>query len=228
MSKQFSIGKENTIRGKLLYAILRLLMPLVRLIWIKEIKGKENLPKKGPYIIAANHQSYMDIICLMSALPDVRLTFLAAERMFSAPCLKQLMIYTGQIKVDRKAPDKNEVIAAGLEALKNNKILAIFPQGTRSRNGKIEKAFTGVARFALESGVPVIPVGIKNTYEILPHYKILPAMKKIVKIEIGQAINLSRFSNNLDLKNNYRLATNVIMKGIARLAEMEYKTSPNA
>ncbi|MFA6393441.1 MAG: lysophospholipid acyltransferase family protein [Patescibacteria group bacterium] len=223
MADQFLIAKENTFRGKFLYRFLRIFVaPLIRLIWIKEVKGLSNLPKSGAYIIAANHQSYLDFLCLQAVLP-VRLTFLAAEKFYSSGFWRPIVELTGQIRVERNADDKTEVIAKALEVLNRGRVLAIFPQGTRSRSGQIEKTYTGVARFALGAGAPVIPVGIKGAYEVLPPWEKCPKLRKIIKINIGEPVNLSEYSKRPIEPETYRKATNEAMKKIAELARLEYK-----
>ncbi|KKQ61452.1 MAG: 1-acylglycerol-3-phosphate O-acyltransferase [Parcubacteria group bacterium GW2011_GWE2_38_18] len=214
--------KENSILGKFIYLILMLfLRPLIKLIWIKKVDGLKNIPLSGPYIIAANHQSYFDFISLMSVLPQ-RLYFLAAEKFFTSNFWKPIVEYTGQIRVDRDAEDKSQVITKATEILKKGKILALFPQGTRSRTGGIEKTFTGVARIALLARVSVVPVGIKGAFEVFPPDGKLK-WKKDIEINIGQPLDFSKY---YDLEKNpqlYRAITNEVMVEIARLAEKEYK-----
>jgi len=222
MADQFSIAKENTFRGKFLYRFLRIFVaPLIRLIWIREVKGLSNLPKSGVYIIAANHQSYLDFLCLQAVLP-VRLTFLAAEKFYSSGFWRPIVELTGQIRVERNADDKTEVIAKALEVLNQGRVLAIFPQGTRSRSGQIEKTYTGVARFALGAGAPVIPVGIKGAYEVLPPHEKWPKFKKIIEIHIGGSVDLKKYRELPADPDTRRKATNKVMKKIAELAGLEY------
>jgi len=222
MAKKYSIGLENTLRGRLFNAFLDTIVAgLIRLIWIKKVRGIENMPKAGPYIIAANHQSYLDFFCLQSNLP-VKMTFLAAEKFFDAPFWGTLMRYTGQIRVDRNAADKSDAINKGIEALKHGKILALFPQGTRSRSGKIEKTFTGVARFALAAKVPVVPIGIKGAFEVFPAQKDFPKLKKIIEINVGEPMDLSGYYGKEGNRELYREVTNKIMVEISRLSGKEY------
>jgi len=222
MAEKYSIGMENTLKGRLFNAFLDTIVAgLIRFVWIKSVKGLENLPKAGPYIIAANHQSYLDFFCLQSNLP-VKMTFLAAEKFFDAPFWGTLMRYTGQIRVDRNADDKSEAINKGLQALKHGKVLALFPQGTRSRSGKIEKTFTGVARFALNAKVPVVPIGIKGAYEVFPPHKNRPKLKKIIEISVGRPIDLSQYYNREESRELYREVTNEIMVEVSKLSGKEY------
>ncbi len=214
------IAKENTLRGKVFYLFLKLLLaPIIKLIWIKKITGQENLPKSGPFIIAANHQSYFDFISLVCVLPH-KLTFLAAEKFFVSKFWRPIMEYTGQIKLERYSGDsKDQASQLALEVLKHGKVLAIFPQGTRSRTGEIEKTYTGVAKFALQAKAPVIPIGIKRTFEVMPPQAKKPKFKKIIELHIGQPMEF----DSPQTPEVYRRITNEIMVEVARLAEKEYK-----
>lgn len=221
--KSFSIAKENTIRGKIFRNLLRFAVaPVLRATWLRKVEGRENLPLKGPYILACNHQSYLDFLLLISALPNILIRFLAAEKFYNRRFSKFVMEYSGQIKVDRKSKNgRKMVIEKGTDLLKNGEILAIFPQGTRSRDGKITKTFTGVAKFALNAKVPIVPVGIRGAFLCWPPEK-KPKYKKLVSIHIGRPIELNQyFDKNFD-KNCLREITSNVMVEVSRLAKKEY------
>ena len=213
-----TIAKENTWQGKLFYFFSRLILaPVIRLVWVKKVKGRENLPQSGPFIVAANHQSYFDFISLVCVSP-FKLTFLTAEKFFASKFWRPIMEYTGQIKVERYSDEsKDEASQLALKVLEHKRVLAIFPQGTRSRSGEIEKTYTGVARFALQAKVSVIPVGIKGAFEVMPPQAKKPKLKKIIEINIGKPMEF-------DGSKTPRQITNEIMAEIARLAGKEYKS----
>jgi 1-acyl-sn-glycerol-3-phosphate acyltransferase len=221
--KSFSIAKENTIRGKIFRKFLRFLVaPILRAIWLKKVEGKENLPAKGAYILACNHQSYLDFLLLISAFPNILIRFLAAEKFYDHKYSKFVMEYSGQIKVNRKSKNgKKRVIKKGTDLLKNGQILAIFPQGTRSRDGKITKTFTGVAKFALNARVPIVPVGIRGAFYCWPPGK-KPKYKKQVSIYIGKPIELSQHFKGNSPESCLREITSDVMMEISRLAKKEY------
>ncbi|MFH1225768.1 MAG: lysophospholipid acyltransferase family protein [bacterium] len=212
---KFTIAKENTLRGKIVYLFLKMIIaPIVRLVWVKKITGQENLPKTGPFIIAANHQGYFDFISLVCVLPD-KLTFLAAEKFFASRFWRPIMEYTGQIKVERYSGDnKDKAAALALKVLECGKVLAIFPQGTRSRTGEIGQTYTGVAKFALEAGAPVVPIGIKGTFEVMPPSAKKPRTKKIIELHIGKPMEF----DGPQTPEVYRRITDEIMAEVARLA----------
>ncbi len=199
------------------YWIVKILFgPIVRLIWIKKVKGLNNFPKKGACIIAANHSSYFDFICLVAVLPR-RVHFLAAEKFFKSFFWKPIMILTGQIKVERKKKDKLEVHHQVSKVLKEGGIIGIFPEGTRSPKGKIEKTYTGVGQFTLLNKVPVIPIGIKGTFEIMSRFDKFPRFKKNAEINIGKAITFREYYTKEYNKDLFREITDKIMDRIKKL-----------
>ncbi|MDD4333381.1 MAG: lysophospholipid acyltransferase family protein [Patescibacteria group bacterium] len=216
------IAKEKTARGIIFYFFAKkFVAPIIKLIWIKKIFGLENLPKSGPCVITANHQSYFDFLGLFSVLPR-KITFLAAEKFFTSRFWRPIIEYTGQIRVNRDSEDKKEVFDLGVKVLRDGRVLGIFPQGTRSRSGEIEKTFTGVARFALAARVPVIPVGIKGAYEIMPPQAKKPKLKKNLEIIIGKPMDFGKYYEVEKTPELYRRITNEIILEIARLADKKY------
>ena len=169
----------------------RIVFPIVRL-WIKYINGLENIPKKGSFIIAANHTSYMDHFFMGYVIvPNLnkKLHFLAKKEHF--------------------------------KGLDEGKIIGIYPEGTRSLTGKLQRAKTGVARLALLSGVPVIPVGLIGTFEILPKGKYMPKLRKAA-MNIGKPMHFDEYYNKNINKKILREITTKIMKNIAKLCKQKY------
>ena len=196
--------------------------PVVKLAWVKNVEGVENIPREGPFIVASNHASYLDFF-LLPAVLSKRVYFLAAEKFFRHPLWKVLMLLTNQIRVDRKAEDKSETYKEVLAILREKKILGIFPEGTRSSTGRLQKAFSGVARISLLANVPIVPVGIKGTFEILSRYDRFPKFKKICEIKIGKAISLSPYSASaLEDERLLKKITRDIMIKIAKLVQSKY------
>ncbi|MFA5127222.1 MAG: lysophospholipid acyltransferase family protein, partial [Patescibacteria group bacterium] len=170
-------------------------------------------PKKGSFIIAANHSSYFDFIFLYVFIPR-RITFLAAEKFFASRFWRPFMKITGQIKVDRGSGDKGGVYEQVDELISKNGVLGIFPEGTRSRSGKIQKAYSGVAKFANKYNIPIVPVGISGTYEIMSPHDNFPKFKK-GKINIGASLIVD--------SDDYEGETRKIMKTISALAGQSYE-----
>ena len=201
-----------------MYWILKIFFGwIVRLIWIKNAEGIDNIPKNGACIIAANHSSYFDFISLIAVSPR-RIYFLAAEKFYKSKLWYPLVAGTGQIKVERGSSDKTDVYQKALGVLQKNQILGIFPEGTRSADGKIGKTFTGVAKFALEAKVPVVPVGITGTYEILSRHKKFPKFKKNISIKVGEPMYFNEYYNKKNDEIVLREITDKIMSEIIKLA----------
>ncbi|MFH1578231.1 MAG: lysophospholipid acyltransferase family protein [Candidatus Omnitrophota bacterium] len=190
--------------------------PLVRLIWIKRIYGTENIPKSGGFIIVANHASYFDFFCL-PAVCKRRIYFFAAEKFFKHPIWSALMKSTKQIRVNRCAEDKSEAYQAALKVLSENKVLGIFPEGTRSADGKLQPAYSGAVKIALIAGVPILPIGITGAYDILSRHRYLPRFKKS-QVKIGKCISLTQYYGQEDNHNLLQQITDkTVMAAIHKL-----------
>jgi 1-acyl-sn-glycerol-3-phosphate acyltransferase len=215
--------KNKSLTGRLIrFLIFFPVRSLVRLIWIKKINGLENLPKNQPLIIAANHQSYFDFISLISVLP-FKVVFLAAEKFWSSNFWRPIVEATGQIKVERDSKDKEKAMRLATGVLEKGGVLGIFPQGTRSRSGEIEKTYTGVAKIALASRAMVVPVGIRGAYRVFSPCMKRPKFKKIIEIHIGKPMDFTSFSKQEKNPDLYRKLTNKIMTEIAELSNKKYK-----
>lgn len=198
------------------------IIPIVKL-YIKEVNGIENIPKKGAFIAAANHASYMDHLIIAGYIVshlNRKVHFLAKREHFDNIFKKAWHTYAGAIPIDRQSGGKKALMWA-IKALKEGKIIAIHPEGTRSLTGKLQEAKTGIARLALISKVPVIPIGLIGTYEILPKGKYIPKFKRAV-INIGKPMHFPEYYNKKINKKILRIVTTKIMKEIAKLCKQEY------
>ncbi|MFA6421853.1 MAG: lysophospholipid acyltransferase family protein [Candidatus Buchananbacteria bacterium] len=204
------------------YKIIKFLFaPIIKLLWIKKVEGLENIPETDRIILASNHESYFDFICLAAISPRP-VYFLAGEVFFKKWYFRPLMKMTGQIRVDRNQKDKSQAVNKALEILEREKVFGIFPEGTRSADGKLQKAYTGVAKIALKSKSKVIPVGMIGTFEIMSRHDKYPKFKKC-KIKIGKAINLSQYyGKEEDKEVLINIADKIIMPQIAKLTGEEY------
>jgi len=166
------------------------LKPIVDRLLIKEVKGLENLPKTN-FILVSNHQSYLDIIIDSYLCVPRRFHFIGQIEGFKIPLkwlIAALYFLSGVIPLNRKDEESRAgVIKSAIEVLKRGDILIIYPEGTRSRNGQIQKGKAGATRIFLKTGVPVLPAAIKGTFELLPPKGKLK-IKRIVKINIGKPL----------------------------------------
>ena len=205
------------------YSILkRIIVPIIKL-YIKEIHGLKNLPKKKGFVVAPNHASYADHLIISTIILNhynEKLHFLAKKEHFQDPFQKVWHKHVGAIPIDRESSGE-EALKIAIQCLKKGKIIGIYPEGTRTLTGKLQRAKTGVARLALKAKVPVVPIGIIGTFEILPKGKNIPRFKRAI-VNIGKPMFFNEYYGKENNKKVLRLVTTKIMKEIAKLAKQEY------
>lgn len=207
----------------MVYPIVKRIIPPIVKFWIKEVNGLENVPKNRPFIVAANHASYMDhfiIVSILLVYLNKKIHFLAKKEHFDNIFKKIWHNYVGAIPLDRQSGGK-EALRLATKALKEGKIIGVHPEGTRTLTGKLQEAKTGVARLALAAKVPVVPVGLIGTFEILPKGKYIPKLKKAV-MNIGKPMYFDKYYNKKITRKLLREITNDIMEEIAKLCKQEY------
>jgi 1-acyl-sn-glycerol-3-phosphate acyltransferase len=206
------------------YGILRaFLTPFLMILFRPKVKGLRNVPGTGPVIIASNHLSFSDSIFMPLVVPR-KVTFLAKSEYFTSPGPKGLLkkltfIALGQVPVDRSGGRRSEAaLIAGLKVLAEGKCLGIYPEGTRSPDGRLYKGRTGIARLALESGAPIIPVAMFNTEKIQPTGTVVP---KVMRVEMIFGDPMYFEGDSTDLLY-LRDVTDKIMATIQELSGQEY------
>jgi 1-acyl-sn-glycerol-3-phosphate acyltransferase len=214
--------------GRTVYWVLRnvLLGPAVTKIFRPIHEGIENVPDKGAAIIASNHLSFADWLFMPLAL-DRRITFVAKSDYFTRAGIKgwaqkRFFAGTGQVPIDRSGGRASEsALRAGLKVLQRGELFGIYPEGTRSHDGRLYKGRTGVARLALLSGAPVIPSAIIGTDIIAPPGKIIT---KIVSptVKFGEPLDFSRYQGMSEDRFILRSITDEIMYAIMELSGQEY------
>ncbi len=214
--------------GRGLYWLLRkvVLGPTLRRLFRPVEEGVENVPVSGPAILAANHLSFADWIFLPLAL-NRRVTFVAKSDYFTGSGIKgaaqrSFFAGTGQVPIDRTGGKASDgALRAGLRILNSGGLFGIFPEGTRSHDGRLYKGRTGVARLALRSGVPVVPVALVGTDQIAPPGKIL---RKITSptVRFGEPLDFSRYAGRESDRMVLRAITDEIMYAILELSGQTY------
>jgi len=219
--REYELGLIGASTSLVLYYLLRYIAaPVVKKLWVKDVEGLDNIPKKGPVIIASNHESYMDFLCFWAVAPR-QVQYLAAEVFYKKKMWKPIMVATGQIKVERDSRDKKGVHEKAHYILENDGMLGVFPEGTRTRTGDMGKAYTGVAKFALKGKAPIVPVGMVDTFNIWPPHKKLPRFKKC-RIKIDKPIHFTDYHDKEHTEELIRHLTDELMSVIAGLVGKKY------
>ncbi|MFD5514442.1 lysophospholipid acyltransferase family protein [Streptomyces sp. NPDC127066] len=210
------------------YYVLKyvLLGPLLRLAFRPRIEGLEHVPSSGRAIVAGNHLSFADHF-LMPAILKRRITFLAKAEYFTGPGIKGRLTAAffrsiGQIPVDRSGKEAGQAaIREGLGVLSKDELLGIYPEGTRSHDGRLYKGKVGVAVMALRAQAPVIPCAMIGTFEAQPPGRKLPRIHPVV-IRFGKPLDFSRYAGMEGEKAVLRAITDELMYAILALSEQEY------
>ena len=209
-------------KRKLLYKFLiKFVAPLTINIFVKKINNLQKFQKKKAFIIASNHASLLDPMIIGSVFAvkfGVKVNFIGKEDVFSSFFSRMIQEAVGTIKLN--SSDKGALALKTADCyLKKDRVMGIFPEGERSYDGKIANGKTGVARLAISAKVPVLPVAIRSTYELMPRGSIIPKFKKEVTVNIGKFMYFDKYYNKKISKKDYRIITNEIMLNIKTLIE---------
>ena len=204
------------------YPIAKLVIKPIIGLWIRRIEGMENIPKDKPFIVAANHASYYDALLVPSVVAPVadKKIIALVNSFYWKPFLTRFFLNLWKaipvyVEKDNFSKKKNqEAVEKALGSIKKGNILMIFPEGKRSYDGKLQKAYTGIAKIALKARVPVLPVGVIGANNVLPRGAILPRFKRC-RVNIGKPIYFEKQKNKDEM-------TRIIMKEIAKLIGQKY------
>jgi 1-acyl-sn-glycerol-3-phosphate acyltransferase len=210
------------------YWILKngLLGPLLRTVFRPWVKGAENIPKSGPAIVVCNHVSFVDSVFLPLVLPR-QMSFLAKSDYFTGTGIKgffvrTFMIAAGQLPIDRTGGKASEAsLNTGLRVISEGRLLGIYPEGTRSPDGRMYRGRTGVARMVMEAQVPVIPTAVVGTIDVMPLGAKMPKVKRVGVI-VGKPLDFSRFQGMEGDRFVLRAITDEITYEMSRLSQQEY------
>lgn len=203
-----------------LWQVMRpIAVPVVRLGLRVKVVGRHHIPKKGPAILASNHLSALDHVVLPMTTRRTIINISKAEH-FSKPFKAWVFRQWGIIKLQRGKGDQAAMDAAK-QAIREGNLFCIYPEGTRSRDGKLHKGHTGVARLALELRVPVIPVAMKGTFEAKPKGGKLKLFTPTAAI-VGAPMDFSQHWGKQDDKAITRQVTDEVMLAIRDLSGQEY------
>ena len=211
----FYLFLKNVIVGPFLLSVFR--------PWIR---GAENVPAKGAVIFASNHLSFIDSVFLPIVV-ERQIRFLAKSEYFTGRGLKgwivkKFFIAIGQLPIDRSGGKASEAsLNTGLEHLATGGQLGIYPEGTRSHDGRLYRGRTGIARMVLESGATVIPVAMIDTDQVMPVGTKIPKVRRI-GVVFGEPLDFSRFTGMEGDRFVLRSITDEIMYELSHLSGQEY------
>ena len=200
--------------------------PLLRMVFRPWVTGLEHVPETGGVIFASNHLSFSDSIFLPLVV-ERKVTFLAKADYFTGRGAKGRLTaaffkLADQLPVDRSGGRASEAaLRTGLKVLRRGDILGIYPEGTRSPDGRLYRGKTGVARMALEAGVPVLPVAMIDTDKAQPIGRTIPTVMR-VGVRIGAPLDFSRYEGMEDDRFVLRSITDEIMYELMQLSGQEY------
>jgi 1-acyl-sn-glycerol-3-phosphate acyltransferase len=213
---------------RLFYAAMKWVFigPWIRLVFRPRYEGMENVPSEGPAVLAGNHLSYTDWLFMPLRLPR-QVRFVAKSEYFTEPGIKgwfkrSFFSGTGNVPIDRASGSAAEgAIVSALRVLEAGELFGIYPEGTRSHDGRLYRGRTGVARIALQSGAPVIPVAVMRTNVIAPPGKAFGRITRPV-VRFGKPLEFSRYEGMENDRFILRAITDEIMYAILELSGQEY------
>ena len=206
------------------YWVLKVVLtPVLLILYRVRVEGRRNVPRSGPVILASNHQSFIDSIFLPLCVGR-RVTFVAKAEYFESKKTAWFFRAVGMIPLKRDGGSASErALAAAREVLLSGGVLGIYPEGTRSPDGRLYKGHTGVARLAMQCGAAVVPVAQFGTAAVQPIGASFPRLFKRVRVKMGEPIRVATpESGGSELTaESLRACTDTIMDAIAALSGQE-------
>ena len=206
------------------YWIVKIILtPILRIVYRIRIEGREHLPRSGAVILASNHRSFLDSIFIPMVVRR-RVTFVAKAEYFDDPKTAWFFRAVGQIPIRREGGTASEgALAAATDVLRDGGVFGIYPEGTRTRDGLLHKGKTGVARLALSTGAPIVPVGLIGTDECQPTDAKLPRLFRKVTIRFGPPLSMEHYASREHDRLVLRQITDELMFEIGELSGYEYR-----
>jgi len=210
--------------GRLYTAARAVLAPAFRFLWHIQAEGLEHVPPTGPAIIAPNHISVLDSFFVPCVLGR-RITYIGKSEYLDSWKTRHLFPALGMIAVDRSGGDAAaKALDAACGVLERGELFGIYPEGTRSRDGLLHRGHTGVARIALRTGTPIVPVGVQGTVEVMPPDARVPQPWRTVRIRFGRPIDVTahRTARPVPERLLLRQITDEVMFEIRELSGQRY------
>ncbi|HEX6167200.1 MAG TPA: lysophospholipid acyltransferase family protein, partial [Acidimicrobiales bacterium] len=215
-------GGDEREYGKLYPVARAILTPFFRAGWRVHLRGAEYLPAEGPAILCPNHTSVIDSFLLPSVLPR-SITFVGKAEYLDDWKTKYLFPALGMIPIDRTGGDASKrALDAAAGVLGRGELFGIYPEGTRSRDGRLHKGHTGPARLALRTGAPLVPIALIGTREIQPPGARVPRPFRPCEIRIGRPVDTGHYRDRADERLVLRQLTDELMFEIRELSGQDY------
>ena len=204
------------------WVVKAILTPILRFFFRVRVEGGEHIPDEGPAILASNHVSFCDSFFLPMVLRR-RVTFVAKAEYFEDPKSAWFFRAVGQIPIKRSGGSASQgALDAATDVLAAGGVFGIYPEGTRSPDGRLYRGHTGVARLALQQGAPVLPVAMIGTREAQPIGQAMPNLFRPIIIRIGRPLTFERERERADDPMVLRQVTDEVMFELRGLSGQEY------
>lgn len=204
------------------WVVKAILTPILRFLYRVRVEGAEHVPDRGPVILASNHLSFSDSIFLPLVLKR-RVTFVAKAEYFEDPKTAWFFRAVGQIPIKRGGgPASQRALESAQEVLEAGGVFGIYPEGTRSPDGRLYKGHTGVARLALRTGAPVIAVAMIGTAEAQPIGQAVPRFFMPITIRFSKPMRFDRYADRADDPLTLRSITDEIMFELREQSGQKY------
>src|SRR4051794_31020617 len=204
------------------WIVKAILTPILRFFFQVRVEGVEHLPDDGPAILASNHVSFCDSIFLPMVLKR-RITFVAKAEYFEDPKTAWFFRSVGQIPIKRTGGSASQgALEAAADVLAGGGLFGIYPEGTRSPDGRLYRGHTGVARLALQRGAPILPVAMVGTREAQPIGQAMPNVFRPITIRIGRPLTFDHVKDRADDPMVLRQVTDEVMFELRSLSGQEY------
>ncbi|HKY17102.1 MAG TPA: lysophospholipid acyltransferase family protein [Microthrixaceae bacterium] len=217
-----SAARKRRDAGQLQTVARAVLTPFFRFCWRIRTEGLDRIPDTGGALIAPNHTSVLDSFFVPLVLPR-RITYVGKAEYLDDWKTKYLFPAMGMIPIDRGGGDASKrALDASATVLERGELFGIYPEGTRSRSGQLHKGHTGVARLALRTGSPIVPVGIVGADAIQPADAKVPRFFRELTIRFGEPIDVTRYLDRANDRLVLRQITDEVMYEIRNLSGQDY------
>lgn len=208
-------------RTPLLYRMLHAaIVPVVNAVWRPNVEGKEHIPASGAAILASNHLSFLDSVFLPTIMG--RPVYFLGKSDYFVGWKRHFFENVGVMPVAREGGDAGEAsLRRGQEVLERGHLLGIYPEGTRSPDGRLYRGKTGPVRLALRTGAPILPVAMVGTREVLPTGAVVPKISEVA-VRVGAPLDLSPYEGGSEDREALRAATDTLMYRLMLASGQEY------